>query len=275
MRSKPKLEVHSRRFTNLTIFNYVCVEECKSGYIEIFNRCYFTNSSLPDDFDLSEFEHEAVHDLIMSWPQILLICLLSGFLSFLILLAFRFGNVELTIYNVCFLLPTIVLIIAVIFLIFLQIFAGIVFAIMGIIPLIVFCCYRSRIKLIAMLFKETSKALIDIPGILFEPFLTFIFQMIAISLCLFLSIVINTAGDATLMENPDNTTFVAYKPNPGVVMAKITNGIAFIWFSFFIAGCQIFIVGGTISKWYFARDKSTLKSPISRTFKHLLRFHLG
>lgn len=32
---------------------------------------------------------------------------------------------------------------------------------------------------------------------------------------------------------------------------------------------------GTISKWYFARDKSKLNSPIKTTFKHLIRFHLG
>jgi solute carrier family 44 protein 1 (choline transporter-like protein) len=53
------------------------------------------------------------------------------------------------------------------------------------------------------------------------------------------------------------------------------NIVAFIWFTQFIFGCQHFVIAGTISKWYFAHDKTKLNAPIQTTFSHLLNFHLG
>lgn len=53
------------------------------------------------------------------------------------------------------------------------------------------------------------------------------------------------------------------------------NIVCYIWFVNFIIGCQNFVIAGTISKWYFTRDKTKLDGPIKTTFSHLLKFHLG
>lgn len=58
-------------------------------------------------------------------------------------------------------------------------------------------------------------------------------------------------------------------------IAEKVNLVAFIWFTQFIYGCQHFVIAGTISKWYFARDKTKLNSPIKTSFSNLLNFHLG
>jgi solute carrier family 44 protein 1 (choline transporter-like protein) len=57
--------------------------------------------------------------------------------------------------------------------------------------------------------------------------------------------------------------------------AEIINVIAFLWFTQFLFGCQHFVIAGTISKWYFTRDKTKLHSPIQTTFTQLMSFHLG
>lgn len=243
MRSKPKLEVNSRRFSeNITISSYKCVESCKNGYVESLNRCYKTNSN---NADLITFNwSKLLGDLVVSWPQIFCICIIAGLLTFSILLLFRFGDVEVMIWVVCLGPPAIIILISIIFLFMGQIIAAMIFLFPAILAIIFVFWFRHRIILIAALFKETSKALIDIPTILLEPILTFVAQMIAIALALYFGIVIETAGDPELKHHPDNTSYVSYELNAGAIIAKYTNGIAFIWFSFFISGCQTFIIAG-------------------------------
>jgi solute carrier family 44 protein 1 (choline transporter-like protein) len=59
------------------------------------------------------------------------------------------------------------------------------------------------------------------------------------------------------------------------VAARWINVVAFIWFTNFILGCQHFVIAGTISKWYFTRDKTKISQPILTSFKNLIYFHLG
>jgi hypothetical protein len=53
------------------------------------------------------------------------------------------------------------------------------------------------------------------------------------------------------------------------------NLFAFLWFTQFLFGCQDFVIGGSVSKWFFTRNKSKLSFPILRSFAHLIRYHLG
>lgn len=48
---------------------------------------------------------------------------------------------------------------------------GLCFFLMGFILLVVLIIYRKTITLVAQIFKESSKALMDVPGIMFEPIL--------------------------------------------------------------------------------------------------------
>lgn len=60
-----------------------------------------------------------------------------------------------------------------------------------------------------------------------------------------------------------------------VGIARVLNLIAFIWFSQFLIGCQHFVVAGTVSKWYFTREKTKLNAPMLTTYNNLFWYHLG
>jgi solute carrier family 44 protein 1 (choline transporter-like protein) len=152
---------------------------------------------------------------------------------------------------------------------------AIVFSIMAVISIILLIWFRKRIRLVAQLFKEASKALIDIPTILFEPVLTFLALMLAFAPFIYFAIIIETSGKLESGKALDGKFQATYQHTFGVYAARYLNIIAFIWFTQFIFGCQHFVIAGTISKWYFARDKTKLDSPIMKTFNHLVFFHLG
>lgn len=97
-------------------------------------------------------------------------------------------------------------------------------------------------------------------------FQTFLALLISFIIFVLFLILIEASG-------PDNDSNDA-KP-PILIISHIFNFVAFIWFTQFIFGCQHFIIAGTVSKWYFVRDKSKLGSPIWQSFVHLVSFHLG
>lgn len=53
------------------------------------------------------------------------------------------------------------------------------------------------------------------------------------------------------------------------------NLFAFLWFVQFLLGCQDFVIAGSVSKWFFTRNKNKLSFPVIRSFAHLIRYHLG
>lgn len=57
--------------------------------------------------------------------------------------------------------------------------------------------------------------------------------------------------------------------------ARWVNLFAILWFINILFGCQDFIIAGSVSKWYFTRNKSKLNFPIISSFGHLIRYHLG
>jgi len=51
--------------------------------------------------------------------------------------------------------------------------------------------------------------------------------------------------------------------------------IALVWITEFIFGCQALIVASSVAKWYFTRDKKSLKSPICLSIRNLVVYHMG
>jgi len=69
-----------------------------------------------------------------------------------------------------------------------------------------------------------------------------------------------------------NTSFT--KSNIQTAM-WIYHFIALIWITEFIFGCQALIVASSVAKWYFTRDKKSLKNPIYFSIKNLIVYHMG
>jgi solute carrier family 44 protein 1 (choline transporter-like protein) len=114
-----------------------------------------------------------------------------------------------------------------------------------------------------------------VPSIIFEPILTFVALIFAIGLFILFAVLIETSGRLTGGTALDNKPQAQYVKDFGMILAHIINLIAFIWFAQFIFGCQHFVIAGTISKWYFTRDKTKLNAPVTTSFSNLVRFHLG
>lgn len=279
MSAKPKVKVDSRIYqTNITIMSYECVEKCDSNYEEVYNRCFKKGSH----DEAASSATEISETLRRTWPKILLCCFIAFIFSYIVLILFRYA-IEYIIWIIYISFVVLLLVgAAACFILAAKdkeaqglLLPGAILAIVALVVIAILYWFRKRIKLTAQLFKETSKALVDVPAIMFEPILTFLALLLAIFPFVFFMILIETAGDARNVKNQDGTNHVEFEQNGGVQLARYFNIVAFIWFTQFIYGCQHFVIGGTISKWYFTRDKSKLDSPIMQTFDHLVRFHLG
>lgn len=280
MTLNPKLEVNAKTFSlNRTILNYKCVPKCENNFIEIFNRCYQNRSQFHIHTNAG-FISKLSQDLISTWKEIFLTCGLAAIFSVSLLILFQYA-IEFIIFFVYFGFILTILIIDILFWVFLAVgdmnyfVPALLMSFLVIILIMIFVWYRKRLKLVAQIFKEASKALIDITSIIFEPILTFIALMIVIVMFVALNLLIHTAGNAIDTKNLDGSIHVAFKGDAGIVIAQIVNYVAFIWFTQLIFDCQHFVIAGTICSWYFTRNKEKLNSPVLKSFYHLIRFHLG
>lgn len=244
MRKKPKTEVISEGFSNTTIIKFSCVERCKNNSFIIYNRCYEKNSnSLNDENDDEQFLTIVSEDLMNSWHKIFITTFIAFLLSYGTLMLFRYA-ISYVIWIVFGSFIVVFGICALNFWIQAQIQEGVIFTIFTGVGIFVICYFRKRIQLIAELFKEASKALIDVPSILFEPLLTFASLLLAFVLFVYFLIVIATAGNPVNVGHPDGTPHVIFAEDEGISLAGFLNIVAFIWFTQFIIGCQHFIIAG-------------------------------
>jgi hypothetical protein len=105
-----------------------------------------------------------------TWYYIIIICFVAFTFSYIFLILFRYAAKQVIwIINIGF----VVLVLAFgIFLAAVGLFPiTIVFLVIAIIMIAVLFYFRKRINLVAKLFKEASKALIDVPSIMIEPVL--------------------------------------------------------------------------------------------------------
>lgn len=189
-------------------------------------------------FWIFSYENDLSFDISFTiFAPILLSCFVAFVYSFIVLFLFRHA------------IKNILWIISVGFIIFIAIVAGIfvfLYAKFSDIRMLLFAClllmlipvlcfvlyyYRKRYKLLAQIFKEASKALIDIPAIMFEPILTFLFLLFATFLFCSFILLISTASE--LFENPAYFHIIYF-----------INFVVFIWFYKFIFSCQHFIIAG-------------------------------
>lgn len=237
--------------------------------------------------DISAFAQDLVH----SWWPIFLSCGVAFVFSYIILLLFRFA-IKYVIWVICF---------AVIALFALASFAmlvlycnaangniaeektstiyliasGLLAVIAAVIGLLLFY-FKTRIRLVIVLFKEASKALIDMPMLMFEPVLTFAALGFTWFLYFYFVIVIESSGNFVMKSDwMGKLSKVHFEKTPAMVIAQYLNEVAFLWFTSFILACQHFVTASAVSEWYFSRTKDKLDAPIARGFNRLLRFHLG
>jgi solute carrier family 44 protein 1 (choline transporter-like protein) len=150
--------------------------------MEVFNRCWKKdkNNNTEEEVDIGNVFQEIAQDLINLWPQMSLVCLVAFVFSYILLMLFRYAiKYVIWIIYISFIVVFAILAIVLWVLcamakederIILLVGAIIVTTITLLFALLLYL-FRKRIQLVAELFKEASRALIDVPGLMFEPIL--------------------------------------------------------------------------------------------------------
>lgn len=140
--------------------------------------------------------------------------------------------------------------------------------------LILFCItvfmFR-KIQLIIQLFKETTKATFAMPALIFVPVISFIVELIILVLLVVTSSLISTSGILTEVI----PGYLVYKGNVVTQIAFVFNIIVAFWATQLIIGIQYMVIAGAVAKWYWAKNKNFLDSPIATSAKVAFQFHLG
>nr|CAD7394408.1 unnamed protein product [Timema cristinae] len=285
------------------LFNYQnvnreCVEKCSTGYRKYLNRCVpeitsSTKNTIVSKTGIKDFFQEASEDINMSWKEILYLCIIAMTFCIVILILFRFlAGVMVWLVLVGVVIATIA---GTIYLwitwkkkkdafsgskvneevnqrtVITYLVAAIIATIITVIVLLVILVMRKRIALVITLFKEAGKAIQNMPLLLFEPFLTFFMLGCTVAVWVFFCILVESSG--SLYAAGIDKYY--YKKDTIMKVTRWYNLFGLFWFTQFIMGCQHMVIAGAVSKWFFTRNKSSLDSPILKSFKNLVRYHLG
>lgn len=281
---------------NSTVTHSQCVEKCPEGYDVIVNRCIKKNKvgsvALANEFD-SDSSGDTISFAVLfdkSWKPVVVSIIAAFCFSIIVLILFRHA-IRQIIWG--FHIGVIIVLFAVSVALFvaatravnstdqqqkssstmLFVFAGI-FALAAVVDALMLYWFRRKIEVVINIFKETSRALIDLVQLLFEPILTFFWLVITSIGFTAFYVTIKCAGELQVAEGR-NGTYAVYSATNLQTATHVINWFVFYWFVNFIVGCQHYIIASTISQWFFTRDKTTLKGPVTRAFSHLLNFHVG
>lgn len=131
---------------------------------------------------------------------------------------------------------------------------------------------RKRILLVTTLFRESGKAIADMPLLLLQPVLTF-GALLSITILWSIGLICLQS-----MKNPVidvSTGFVVFKAETVYKIMKWYHVFAFLWVSHFAIACQHYVIGAAVSKWYFSTNRYELNSPIGSSVSELILYYLG
>ncbi|XP_018575520.1 choline transporter-like protein 1 [Anoplophora glabripennis] len=263
----------------------LCVSECSPGYDEVSGYCLKRNYDVNGSLKYYYYENNAWTSNLsgylnyMAW-RITLACSLSLAIGFTVLFLFRMATVVM----VWGILAGVLIFLAAAmggcwylytqarsensqgFLV-LAIFATVMFLIL--LCLVVF--FRKKIALVIVLLKESMKATFAMPRLFLVPVLVLIAQLIILGAFTVTTIYMSSAG--ILAKQTD--FYLIYRKNFVMIFAIIFNGCITIWAAQFVTAINYMVVAGAVSKWYFARDKNHLDSPIVTSTSITFKFHLG
>ncbi|KAI4485321.1 hypothetical protein M0804_006826 [Polistes exclamans] len=185
---------------------------------------------------------------------------------------------------------------------------SVIATIITIILLLLVCVLRKRISFMTALFRESAKCLGELPGLFFQPLLTFTALIlffafwVVVILCLatanypgtksvqmyrnhiFDPLNLSSIGEKSILSQEERLslsihkfktfTLVEYVDATWVKYMWWVYVIGLIWTSEFIIACQDMVIAGAVAHWYF-RDKDASMSPVCSAIGNLISYHLG
>lgn len=131
---------------------------------------------------------------------------------------------------------------------------------------------RKRILMVTMLFRESGKAIADMPLLLLQPVLTFA-TLVTITALWSMGLICLQSVKSPSIDM--STGFVIFKSETLYKIMKWYHIFAFLWISHFAIACQHYVIGASVSKWYFSTDRYNLHSPIGSSVSELILYYLG
>ncbi|XP_012265201.2 choline transporter-like 1 isoform X1 [Athalia rosae] len=174
---------------------------------------------------------------------------------------------------------------------------AIIATIITIILLFLLCALRKRISTLAHLFKESAKCLAELPGLFFQPLLTFLALLVFFAFWITIVLCLATANapetkSVQMLENqvidPLNSTATGGKSSidrfKTFTLVEFDSTwvkymwwvyiVGLVWVSEFIIACQNMVIAGAVAHWYF-RGKNASASPVCSSMCKLVSYHLG
>ncbi|KAJ3444975.1 ctl-like protein [Anaeramoeba flamelloides] len=153
----------------------------------------------------------------------------------------------------------------------------IIFDIFFLLSLILLIYIRKRIKLVIAILHEASRALSDMKGVLFFPFVVFLLIVLLFVWWVPVMTFLMSAGTARLVFDDDDAVYkLDYENSRSVNGAGIYHFFGLIWSIAFILALSQGTIAGAIATWYWTRDKNNLPdNPTLKSFLRLVRYHLG
>ncbi|XP_014205410.1 CTL-like protein 1 [Copidosoma floridanum] len=181
---------------------------------------------------------------------------------------------------------------------------AIIASVITVILFFLICFIRKRISFMAALFRESAKCLAELPGLFFQPLVTFLALLvffafwITVGLCLATANYPGTKSINSIDTLDVNASFTTKPIDEKQKLLDIPLGqyktftlveyvnptwvsymwwvyiIGFIWVTEFIVACQAMVISGAVAHWYF-RGKDSSASPVCSSWGTLISYHLG
>ncbi|KAJ3436922.1 ctl-like protein [Anaeramoeba flamelloides] len=158
-------------------------------------------------------------------------------------------------------------------------FFYIMFAVI-VLSLIALIFLRKRILLAIVIIKEASKAVSDIPMVVFFPLITFGMLLILYLWWVPVAMFLMSSGKPRLVTEVPSTGEpyykLDYKNEASINYLGIYHLIGLLWTNAFIVALTQGTVAGAIASWYWIRDKNNIPgSPVKESFLRNCKYHLG
>ncbi|KAH7823925.1 putative Choline Transporter-like (CTL) Family Protein [Monocercomonoides exilis] len=152
---------------------------------------------------------------------------------------------------------------------------GLVILAFGLVASCCLYCCKERITLVSYLIEAASKAITSMPCL---PLFSALFSVVSciVSVLCFFSILFYVSSRD--LEKVDGSWTVVLPGYAWIFILFVF--VAYVWMVMFVFGMNQMTIGGSITSWYFTRNRSGENStreswPILSSFKRALRYHSG
>ncbi|XP_050308668.1 choline transporter-like protein 1 [Anthonomus grandis grandis] len=286
----PYLEIYDSDRGNHNGFTWIlqprsCVENCRNDQIELNGKCFASRERrdiygrTKHDMDINDYFSTVKMHIIIS-------CLFSIVIATGILMLFRHAITFMVWFILIASVGAFIVLTAILWFFALSIetdymystnhgknlrILASVFTVIAIIMVVLLIWSRKKIKLVIMLLNETTRAVLDMPGLIFVPVVSCVATIAILFIFGALYMALLSAGILSKI----GSEFYFYEQNTAMIITLIYGLVLFLWLCQCIQGTQFMIISGSISNWYFTRDKVFLRSPITKAIAITFKRHMG